>query len=79
MGVHAGRRMQIMATDEQIQKRLTLAYRLLALEIEHRDRVRSEQLDDSDAEKSVRLRQAYIERMQRMLVRHHPVIELRAG
>ena len=47
-----------MATDEQIRKRLALAYRLLALEIEHRDRVRSEQLDDSDAEKAVRLRQA---------------------
>lgn len=79
MGVHAGRRMQTMATDEQIQKRLALAYRLLALEIEHRDRVRSEQLDDSDAEKSVRLRCAYIERMQRMLARHHPPVELRAG
>lgn len=68
-----------MATDEQIRKRLALAYRLLALEIEHRDRVRSERLDDSDAERAVRLRQAYIERMQRMLARRHPAAELRAG
>ena len=68
-----------MATEEQIQKRMALAYRLLALEIEHRDRVRSEQLDDSDAERAVRLRQAYIGRMQRMLARRHPAIELRAG
>jgi hypothetical protein len=68
-----------MATDEQIRKRLVLAHRLLALEIEHRDRVRCEQLDDSDAERAVRLRQACIERMQRVLARHHPVVELRAG
>ena len=68
-----------MATDEQIQKRLALAHRLLVLEIEHRDRVRAERLDDSDAEKAVHLREAYIERMQRALARRHPVIELRAG
>jgi hypothetical protein len=68
-----------MATDEQIRKRLALAYRLLAREIEHRDRVRSEQLDDSDADRAVRLRQTYIDRMQRMLVRRHPAVELRAG
>jgi hypothetical protein len=68
-----------MAHDEQIQTRLALAHRLLALEIEHRERVRAERLDDSDAEKAVRLRQAGIERMQRMLARRHPVIHLRAG
>jgi len=79
MGVPRAAGCMTMATDEQIRKRLALAYRLLALEIEHRDRVRSEQLDDSDAERAVRLRRAGIERMQRVLVRHHPVIELRAG
>ena len=79
MGVPRAAGCMTMATDEQIRKRMALAYRLLALEIEHRDRVRSEQLDDSDAEKAVRLRQAYIDRMQRMLARHHPAIELRAG
>src|SRR5690242_4110144 len=79
MGVPRAAGCMTMATDEQIRKRLALAYRLLALEIEHRDRVRSEQLDDSDAERAVRLRQAYIERMQGVLLRHHPVIELRAG
>ncbi|NUO71640.1 MAG: hypothetical protein HOQ10_02855 [Frateuria sp.] len=68
-----------MATDEQIQKRLALAYRLLALEIEHRERVRSEQLDDSDAEKAVRLRQAHIERVLQVLARRRPAAELRAG
>lgn len=68
-----------MATDEQIQKRLALAYRLLALEIEHRDRVRAERLDDSDAEAAVRLRRAHIERIERVLARHRPGIELRAG
>jgi hypothetical protein len=68
-----------MATDEQIRKRLALAYRLLALEIEHRDRVRCEQLDDSEAERAVRLRQACIERIQRVSARHHPVTELQAG
>jgi hypothetical protein len=68
-----------MAIDEKIQERLAQAHRLLALEIEHRDRVRAESLDDSDAEKAVRLRQACIERIQRVLARHHPVIRLRAG
>ena len=68
-----------MAIDEKIQERLALAHRLLALEIEHRDRVRAARLDDSDAEKAVRLRQACIERIQRVLARHHPVIRLRAG
>jgi hypothetical protein len=68
-----------MATDEQIRKRLALAHRLLVLEIEHQERVRAEQLDDSDAERAVRLRRACIERMQRVLVRRHPAPELRAG
>ena len=68
-----------MATDEQIQKRLALAYRLLVLEIEHRDRVRAERLDDSNAEQAVRLRRAGIERMQRVLARRHPPIQLQAG
>lgn len=68
-----------MAHDEQIRTRLALAHRLLALEIEHRERVRAERLDDSDAEKMVRLRQAGIERMQQVLARRHPVIHLRAG
>lgn len=68
-----------MALDELIQKRLAAAHRLLALEIEHRDRVRAEQLDDSDAEKAVRLRQAGIERMQRILERNLSTIRLRAG
>lgn len=68
-----------MALDELIQKRLAAAHRLLALEIEHRDRVRAEQLDDSDAEKTVRLRQAGIERMQRILERNLSAIRLRTG
>ena len=68
-----------MATDEQIRKRLVLAHRLLVLEIEHRDRVRAEQLDDTDAERAIRLRRAGIERMQRMLARRHPAPELQAG
>ena len=68
-----------MANDEQIQTRLALAHRLLALEIEHRNRVRAARLDDSDAEKAVRLRQAGIDRMQRMLARRQPTVQLRAG
>lgn len=68
-----------MALDEQIRERLAVAYRLLALEMEHRERVRAEQLDDSDAEKAVRLRQAGIERMERILARRYPVVCLRAG
>ena len=68
-----------MALDELIQKRLAAAYRLLELEMEHRERVRAEQLDDSDAEKAVRLRQAGIERMQRVLERNYPAIRLRTG
>lgn len=79
MGFPGAARCMTMAIDEQIQQRLVLAYRLLALEIEHRDRVRAEALDDSDAEKAVRLRQACIERMHWVLARHHPVIRLRAG
>lgn len=63
-----------MATDEQIRNRLAMAHRLLILEIEHQQRVRAEQLDDSDAERAVRLRQAGIERMQRVLVRRDPAI-----
>lgn len=68
-----------MAIDEKLQERLAQAHRLLALEIEHRERVRAECLDDSDAEKAVRLRQACIERIQRVLARHHSIIRLRAG
>lgn len=68
-----------MVLDEKIQARLAEARRLLILEIEHRDRVRAEHLDDSDAEKAVRLRQAFIERMQRVLARHRPLIRLRPG
>lgn len=68
-----------MAIDEQIQNRLLLAQRLLVLEIEHRDRVRAEQLDDADAEKAVRLRQACIERIRQVIARRHPTIQLRAG
>jgi len=68
-----------MAIDEQIRKRLASAQRLLALEIEHWDRVRAEQLDDSDAEKAVRLRCACIERMQMILAQHRPAVQLRAG
>jgi coenzyme F420-reducing hydrogenase delta subunit len=68
-----------MAIDEQIQNRLLLAQRLLVLEIEHRERVRAEQLDDSEAEKAVRLRQAFIERIQRVMARRHPTVQLRAG
>ncbi|MEI7038218.1 hypothetical protein [Fulvimonas yonginensis] len=68
-----------MAADEQIRKRLALAYRLLVLEIEHRERVRAERLDDTDAERAVRLRQAGIERMQRALARRRAAPELRAG
>lgn len=63
-----------MAADEQIRNRLAMAHRLLVLEIEHQQRVRAEQLDDSDAERAVRLRQAGIERMQRVLVRRAPAI-----
>lgn len=80
MGVPAGRPVSLtMAIDEKLQERLAQAHRLLALEIEHRERVRAECLDDSDAEKAVRLRQACIERIQRVLARHHSIIRLRAG
>jgi len=67
-----------MAIDDQIEQRLAQAHRLLVLEIEHRDRVRAARLDDSDAEKAVRLRQSYIERMQRVMTRRSAVA-LRAG
>ncbi|HET6805979.1 MAG TPA: hypothetical protein VFH59_11125 [Frateuria sp.] len=68
-----------MVLDEKIQARLAEAHRLLLLEIEHRERVRAACLDDSDAEKAVQLRQACIERMERVLARHQPVIRLRPG
>lgn len=79
MGVPRAARCMTMVLDEKIQARLAEAHRLLILEIEHRDRVRAERLDDSDAEKAVRLRQAFIERMQRVLARHRPLIRLRPG
>lgn len=79
MGVPRAARCMTMVLDEKIQARLAEARRLLILEIEHRDRVRAEHLDDSDAEKAVRLRQAFIERMQRVLARHRPLIRLRPG
>lgn len=68
-----------MQRDQLIRLRLTAARRLLVLELDHWARVRAEQLDDSDAEKAVRLRRATIERMARLLERSAPQPSVHVG